>query len=104
MVFALSENGGSARGGARSSHPVLSGALGKSLRAMAREHPGLVYQPPGLVGASHPGVVPESRDRTTKAFMSALILRVIREVGSKTTTLSTPGFRRGFGTTKRWMK
>ncbi len=46
----------------------------------------------------------ESGKRETKTFMSASILRLIREVGSKTTTLSTPGFRRGFGPTRRWTK
>ena len=60
MVFALSENEGSARGGARSSDPFLSRALGKGLRAMAREHSGLVHQPPGLVGPSDSGVVSET--------------------------------------------
>ena len=57
MVSALSEDEGSARGRARSSHPFLSGALGKSLRAMAGEHSGLVHQPAGLVGTPHSGLV-----------------------------------------------
>ncbi len=56
MVPALSENRGSACRGARSSHPLLSRALGKGLRAMAGEHSGLVHQPAGLVGPSHSGV------------------------------------------------
>src|SRR5438045_1947066 len=60
MVPALSEDERSARGGARSSGPLFSPALGKGLRAMAREHPGLVHQPPDLVGAPDTGVVPES--------------------------------------------
>ena len=38
-------------------------ALGESLRAMAGEHSGLVHQPPGLVGPSHPGVVSQSEAR-----------------------------------------
>ena len=36
-------------------------ALGKSLRAVAGEHSGLVHQPPGLVGTSDSGVVPEAK-------------------------------------------
>ena len=60
MVLALSENERSARRGARSSYSFLSPALGKSLRAMAREHSGLVHQPPGLVGASDTGLVSEA--------------------------------------------
>src|SRR5712675_1028022 len=39
---------------------VLSGTLGKSLRAMAGEYSGLVHQPASLVGASHTGVVSEA--------------------------------------------
>ena len=39
-------------------------ALGESLRAMAREHSGLVHQPPDLVGASDTGVVPKSETGT----------------------------------------
>src|SRR5438045_1999473 len=60
MVFALPENEGSARRGARPSHPLLSRALGESLRPMAGKHSGLVHQPPGLVGASHTSMVPET--------------------------------------------
>src|SRR2546423_11976375 len=57
MVSALSKDEGSARGRARTLDSVLSGALGKSLRAMAGEHSGLVHQPASLVGASNTGVV-----------------------------------------------
>ena len=57
--LALSENEGSARRRARSSHPLLSRALGKGLRAMAGEHSGLVHQPAGLVGTPDTGVVSE---------------------------------------------
>src|SRR5205085_8402235 len=63
MVFALSKNKRSARGRKKTSHPFLSPALGKSLRAMAREHSGLVHQPAGLVGASHSGVVSQWRNQ-----------------------------------------
>src|SRR5436309_16133074 len=59
MVSAVSEDGRSARGRARTLDSVQSGALGKSLRAMAGEHSGLVHQPAGVVGASHTGLVPE---------------------------------------------
>src|SRR5882762_10241553 len=59
MVSALPKNERSARTGARPSYPVLSRALGKSLRAMAGEHPRLVHQPPGVVGTPRTGVVPE---------------------------------------------
>src|SRR5713101_6425981 len=59
MVFALPENEGSARRRAQPSRPLLSCALGKSLRAMAGEHSGLVHQPPGVVGTPDTGVVPE---------------------------------------------
>src|SRR5438045_990085 len=63
MVSEISENEGGARGGQEASHPFLSPALGKSLRAMAREHSGLVHQPAGLVGASHSGVVSQWRNQ-----------------------------------------
>src|SRR5438128_7065882 len=58
MVFALSEDERSARGRKKTSHPLLSQTLGKSLRAMARQHSGLVHQPTSLVGTSNTGVVP----------------------------------------------
>ena len=35
------------------------GALGEGLPPLARQHPGLVHQPPAVVGPPHPGVVPE---------------------------------------------
>ena len=41
-------------------------ALGKSLRAMAGEHSGLVHQPPDLVGPSDTGVVSKDRNRGTR--------------------------------------
>src|SRR5439155_20771637 len=66
MVFALSENEGGARRGARSSYPLLSDALGKSLRPMAGKHSGLVHQPPGLVGPSNTGRVPKSEVRSRR--------------------------------------
>src|ERR1051326_1908564 len=59
MVFALSENEGSARRRSRTSDPFLSPALGKSLRPMAREYSGLVHQAPGVVGTSHARLVCE---------------------------------------------
>jgi valyl-tRNA synthetase len=40
-------------------HPVPSRALGQGLPALARQHPGLVHQPPALVGAPDPGLVPQ---------------------------------------------
>src|ERR1700730_7030785 len=66
MVPALSKNNGNARRRARSSHSFLSRALGKGLRAMAREYSRLVHQPPGLVGPPHTGMVPESGKRKPK--------------------------------------
>ena len=45
--------------------PLLSCALGKGLRPMAREHSRLVHQSPGLVGPSHSGLV--SRRRSARA-------------------------------------
>src|SRR5260370_237865 len=62
MVLALPENEGSTSGRKKTSHPFLSQALGKSLRAMVGEHSGLVHQPPGLVGTSDSSVVPESEN------------------------------------------
>src|SRR5712692_6937165 len=67
MVPALSENKRSARGRKKTSHPLLSRALGKSLRAMAREHSGLVHQPPGLVGTSDSGLVFETGNRKAES-------------------------------------
>src|SRR5205807_2162724 len=64
VVSAVSKDEGSARGGARAFDPIFPGALGKSLRAMAGEHSGLVHQPAGLVGASHTCVVTETRCRS----------------------------------------
>jgi len=59
MVAALSADRRSQGGGARWPHQILSGTLEQSLPPLAREHPGLVHQPPALVGTSHPGVVSE---------------------------------------------
>ena len=67
MVPALSENKRSAGCRARSSDPLLSSALGKSLRAMAGEHSGLVHQPPDLVGPSDTGLVPEIANPKSKS-------------------------------------
>src|ERR1700720_4003599 len=63
MVSALSKDEGSARCRAGSSDSFLSRALGKGLRTMAREHSGLVDQPPGLVGTSDTGLVSKSEVR-----------------------------------------
>src|ERR1043166_783336 len=63
MVFALPEDDGSARGRARSFDSILSRALGESLRAMDREHSGLVHQPSDLVGPSYSRLVPETQER-----------------------------------------
>src|SRR5690625_6418990 len=57
MVFKISCRGGGEAGGARSADSVSSGALGESLSALARQHPGLVHQPSALVGASDSGLV-----------------------------------------------
>ena len=109
MVSALSENEGSARRGARSSDSFLSRALGKGLRAMAREHSGLVHQPAGLVGPSHSGVVPETGDRRARRPESEDIYvgsnrRSMRKIGRRIRTRSIPGFRRGSGPTRRWTR
>src|SRR5205823_13190422 len=66
MVPALSENERSTRGRKKASHLFLSQALGKSLRAMAREHSGLVHQPAGLVGTPDTGLVPKIENRKSK--------------------------------------
>ena len=64
VVAALSARRGGQGGGARRAHQVLSGALDEGLPALAREHPGLVHQPPALVGPPHSGVVsPGARPR-----------------------------------------
>src|SRR5438874_13259419 len=63
MVSAVSEDERSACRRARTLDSVLSGALGKSLRAMAGEHSGLVHQPAGVVGAPHTGMVCEREVR-----------------------------------------
>src|SRR5206468_2568777 len=67
MVFALPENAGSARRRARPSHPLLPSALGKSLRAMAGEHSGLVHQSPGMVGTPDTGVYRRSQNPSSKS-------------------------------------
>src|SRR6186713_626761 len=59
MVPSLSENEGSARCGAGPPDPILPPALGEGLLPMVGEHPGLVHQPPDLVGTPDTGVVPE---------------------------------------------
>src|SRR5205807_2392264 len=58
MVFEISENQRNAGGGEATPDPLLSAALGKSLRAVDQEHSGLVHQPAGLVGTSDSGMVP----------------------------------------------
>ena len=58
MVPEVSACRGSARRGRRERRDSFpSRALGDGLPALAGEHPGLVHQPPALVGTSHPGVV-----------------------------------------------
>ena len=46
---------------------------------------------------------PRSEIRNPK-FTWTLSLRLIRRTGSRMKTRSTPGFRRGFGRTRRWIK
>src|SRR5216110_2387916 len=75
MVPALSKNQRSTRRRARSSDPLLSRALGKSLRPMAGEHSRLVHQPAGVVGTSHPGLVPEAKIRNPKSEIRNLCWR-----------------------------
>src|SRR6185503_4881889 len=67
MVPALPENKRSAGSRPRSPHSFLSSALGKSLRAVAREHSRLVHQPTGLVGTPDTGVVPQGEIRNPKS-------------------------------------
>src|SRR4030095_13054287 len=119
MVPAISKNKRGAGRGARSPDPLLSAALGESLRAMAGEHSRLVHQPAGLVGASDTGLVPEipnCRGRRvgteTKRKQPTRLPPKIRttfacrsnrpeKVGSKIPTRSILGFHRGFGLMKR---
>src|SRR5689334_18699317 len=63
MVFAISQDEGSARRGARSPDSLLPASLGESLRAMAGKHSRLVHQPADLVGSPDPGVVSGRRNR-----------------------------------------
>ena len=81
MVSALSENRGSARRGARASHPLFSRALGEGLRAVAGEHSGLVHQPAGLVGPSDSGLVP-GRLRRGASLPACEILTLKRASGT----------------------
>src|SRR6266853_295163 len=88
MVPALSENKRSARGRKKTSHPFLSEALGKSLRAMAGKHSGLVHQPPGLVGTSDTSLVSENGNRKTetgngKHLRRHRTARRFRELGAR---------------------
>ena len=71
-------------------------ALGKGVRAMAGEHPGLVPEPAGVVGTPHPGVVRAGRAKSASASTRPA------RAGRRTRTRSTPGFRRGYGPTRRW--
>ena len=48
---------GRAGGRARWAHPHRARALHQGLLQLAGEHPGLVHQPPAVVGAPHPGLV-----------------------------------------------
>ena len=82
-------------------------ALGKGLRAMAGEHSRLVHQPSGLVGTPHTGVVPQENPNAeipNPKFMLASSRRLIPRIGSRMRTRSTPGFHRGCGPTRRWIR
>src|SRR6266542_3681398 len=59
MVPALSKNKRGSGCGARSPDPILSPALGESLRAMAGEYSRLVHQPAGVVGTPDTCLVPK---------------------------------------------
>ena len=43
--------------GRRRAHPLRAGQLGEDVFPVDAQHPGLVHQPPALVGSSDPGVV-----------------------------------------------
>ncbi len=43
----------------RDGHQILPGALGEGLPPLARQHPGLVHQPPVVVGPPQTGMVPQ---------------------------------------------
>jgi valyl-tRNA synthetase len=45
------------RGGRGRAHPLRAGQLEEHLLRVDAQHPGLVHQPPDLVGPSHPGLV-----------------------------------------------
>src|SRR3954452_10868709 len=92
MVFALPENEGSARCGARASDSVLSPALGKGLRAMAGKHSGLVHQPPDLVGAPDTGMVPQAEVRGRRSEVGGLCR--IRAAGGRGELGTGPGHAR----------
>jgi DNA polymerase IIIc chi subunit len=90
--------------------PVHAGELVHDLRAMAREHPGLVHQPPALVGPPHPRVVRRGRQhlrgrergRTRAAGPRRTRARSRSVRCARTRTCSTPGSRRRCGRSRRW--
>ena len=82
VVAALSARRGGQGGGARRPHQVPSGALVQGLPALAREHPGLVHQPPALVGPSHSRLVSQRarpreahRGRSPRSGQGACVAR-----------------------------
>ena len=73
-------------------HEVLSRALGESLRPLADQHPGLVHQPPALVGASDSGVVSQDAlDRNAMSISRAYLNGLRENWDRRTPTSSTPG-------------
>ncbi len=78
-------------------HPLRAGELGEHLLRVDAQHPGLVHQPPDLVGPSHPGLVRRPRATSTSA---AARPRCAPSTSSppttrcaRTRTCSTPGSR-----------
>ena len=55
------------RGRGNRPHPLRAGQLGQDLLPVDAQHPGLVHQPPAVVGASHPGLVRRRRQHLRRA-------------------------------------
>ena len=92
------------RAGAQRQRALRARELGLDLRALDEEHPGLVHQPPALVGPSHPGLVRRSRHalRGPQRGRGAREARARRARCARTRTCSRPGSAPRCGRIPRW--
>ena len=89
----------------RRPHPLRAGELVEDLLRMDAQHPGLVHQPPALVGPSHSGLVRRRRQHLRRAATKPKCARSTRSAPTRscarTTTCSTPGSPRRCGRSPR---